>query len=59
MKVMVWGYFSWKSRGRLEFLNQGEMMNDQRYMRLLDEKLDLFMGLTRQHYIVFFPKWHP
>ncbi len=45
MKVMVWGCFSWKGRGGLEFLNQGEMMNGQRYLRLLDEKLDLFMGL--------------
>jgi hypothetical protein len=45
MKVMVWGCFSWKGRGGLEFLNQGEMMNGQRYLRLLDEKLELFMGL--------------
>ena len=28
-KVMVWGCFSWKSRGGLEFLRQGEMMNTE------------------------------
>ena len=45
-KVMVWGCFSWKSRGGLEFLRQGEMMNSQRYLRVLEDKLELFM---RQH----------
>ncbi len=42
-KVMAWACFSWKGRGALEFLDQGEMMNGQRYRRLLDEKLELFM----------------
>jgi hypothetical protein len=58
MKVMVWGCFCWKSRVRLQFLNQGEMMNCQRHMRLLDEKLDLFMRLTAQHH-TFFSKMAP
>jgi hypothetical protein len=31
--------------GRLEFLSQWEMMKGQQYLRLLDEKLDLFLGL--------------
>jgi hypothetical protein len=26
-KVMVWGCFSWRGRGGLEFLNRGEMLN--------------------------------
>ena len=43
-KVMVWGCFSWMGRGGLEFLNPGEMMNGVRYRRLLDEKLEFFMG---------------
>jgi hypothetical protein len=42
---MAWGCFSWKGRGGLEFLGRGEMMNGTRYRRLLDEKLELFMGL--------------
>ncbi len=42
-KVMVWACFSWKGRGALEFLKQGEMMNGARYRKILDEKLELFM----------------
>ena len=42
-KVMVWGCFSWRGRGGLEFLKQGEMMNGERYRRLLDEKLEFFL----------------
>ncbi len=42
-KVMAWACFGWKGRGALEFLEQGEMINGQRYRRLLDEKLELFM----------------
>ena len=29
-KVMVWGSFSWRGRGGLEFLNKGEIMNAER-----------------------------
>ncbi len=43
VKVMVWGCFSWKRRGGLEFLKTGEMMNGTRYRQLLDEKLEFFM----------------
>jgi hypothetical protein len=46
-KVMVWGCFSWKGRGGIEFLRQGEMMNSQRYLKLLNDKLELFMGLHK------------
>jgi hypothetical protein len=35
-KVMVWGCFSWKGRGGIEFLRQGEMMNSQHYLKLLN-----------------------
>ena len=42
-KVMAWACFSWKGRGALEFLDQGEMMNGVRYRRILEEKLELFM----------------
>jgi hypothetical protein len=41
-KVMAWGCFSWRGFGSLEFLEKGEMMNGERYGRLLD-KLELFM----------------
>ncbi len=43
-KVMVWGCFSWKGRGGLEFMKKGEMMNGTRYLKLLDEKLEFFMN---------------
>ena len=42
-KVMAWGCFSWRGRGGLEFLKPGEMMNGERYRRVLDEKLEIFM----------------
>ena len=42
-KVMVWGCFSWRGRGALEFLKKGEMMNGARYWQILEEKLELFM----------------
>jgi hypothetical protein len=42
-KLMAWGCFSWKGMGPLEWLKKGEMMNGQRYRRILDEKLELFM----------------
>jgi transposase len=40
---MVWGCFSWRGRGGIEFLKTGEMMNGVRYRQLLDEKLEFFM----------------
>ena len=40
---MVWGCFSWRGRGALEFLKKGEMMNGARYWQILEEKLELFM----------------
>jgi hypothetical protein len=43
-KVMVWGCFSWRGRGGLEFLKTEEMMNGLRYRQLLDEKLEFFMN---------------
>jgi hypothetical protein len=43
-KVMVWGCFSWRGRGGLEFLKKVEMMNGVRYSKLLDDKLEFFMG---------------
>jgi transposase len=43
-KIMAWGCFSWKGRGSIEFLEKGEMMNGARYLRILDEKLEFFMG---------------
>ncbi len=46
-KVMVRGCFSWNGRRGTEFLLEGEMMNSQRYLKLLNDKLDLFMGLHR------------
>lgn len=46
VKVMVWGSFSWRGRGGLEFLNTGEMMNGERYRRLLDEKLEFLWAST-------------
>ena len=48
-KVMAWGCFSWKGRGALVFLDQGEMMNGERYRQILDDKLQEFMvrhGMT-------------
>ncbi len=42
-KVMAWACFSWKGRGGIEFLQNGEMMNGTRYRRILEEKLVLFM----------------
>jgi transposase len=42
-KVMVWGCFSWKGSGKMELLKQGEMMNSQRYLQLLESRLELFM----------------
>jgi hypothetical protein len=46
-KVMVRGCFSWNGRGETEFLLEGEMMNGQCYLKLLNDKLDLFIGLHR------------
>ncbi len=40
-KVMVWGCFSWQSMRGLEFLKKGETMNSQRYLRVLEDKLEL------------------
>jgi hypothetical protein len=48
---MPWGCFSWKGRGALEWLKKGEMMNGQRYCRILDEKLEFFMT---QHGTTYF-----
>jgi transposase len=42
-KIMVWGCFSWRGRGGIEFLKTGEMMNGLRYRQLLEEKLEFFM----------------
>lgn len=42
-KVMAWACFSWKGRGGIEFLDQGEMMNGIRYLRVLEDKLEYFM----------------
>ncbi len=44
-KVMVWGGFSWQGRGGLDFLKKGEKMNTQRYLRVLEDKLEMFMGI--------------
>lgn len=44
-KVMAWACFSWRGRGAIEFLQPGEMMNGQRYLRVMEEKLGLFMNL--------------
>jgi hypothetical protein len=46
-KVMVWDCFSWQGRGGLEFLKKGEMMNSQRYLRMLEGKLELFMRIHK------------
>jgi transposase len=46
-KLMVWGCFSWKGRGGLEFLRPREMMNGERYRQVLDSKLELFMHAHR------------
>ena len=43
-KIMAWGSFSWRGRGGLEFLKQGEMMNGIRYRKILEDKLEFFMG---------------
>ncbi len=51
-KVMVWSCFSWQSRGGLEFLKKGEMMNSQKYLRVLEDKLELFMRIHKtSHYL--------
>ncbi len=42
---MVRGCFSWNGSGGIEFLLEGEMMNGQCYLKLLNDKLVLFMGL--------------
>ena len=44
-KIMAWGAFSWRGRGGLEFLKNGEMMNGTRYLTILKDKLELFMRL--------------
>ncbi len=44
---MVWGCFSWQGRGGLKFLKKGEMMNSQRYPRVLEDKLELFMRIHK------------
>ena len=44
-KIMAWGTFSWRGRGGLEFLKNGEMMNGTRYLTILKDKLELFMRL--------------
>jgi transposase len=44
-KVMAWACFSWKGRGGLDFLKNGEMMNGVRYRQVLEDKLERFMGL--------------
>jgi hypothetical protein len=41
---MVWGCFSWRGRGGLEFLKSGKMMNGTKYRQLLEDKLDFFMN---------------
>jgi hypothetical protein len=46
-KVMVWDCFSWQDRGGLEFLKKGEMMNSQRYLSVLEDKLELFMRIHK------------
>jgi hypothetical protein len=43
-KIMVWGCFCWRGRGGLEILKPGEMINGERYRKVLDEKLELFMA---------------
>lgn len=43
--VMVWGCFSWKGRGTLEFLNKNERMTSARYIEILQTKLPLIMNL--------------
>ena len=44
-KVMVWACFSFRGRGGIEFLKEGEMMNGERYRDILENKLELFMGM--------------
>lgn len=44
-KIMVWGCFSWRGRGAIEFMKKGEMMNGKRYLELLEDKLERFMEL--------------
>jgi hypothetical protein len=51
-KVMIWGCFSCRGRGGLEFLKPGEMMNETRYRQVLEDKLDFFMN---QHGTTHFP----
>jgi hypothetical protein len=50
-KVMVWGCFSWRGRGGLEFLKPGEMMIGTRYRQVLEDKLVFFMN---QHGTTYF-----
>ena len=49
-KVMVWACFSFRGCGEIEFLKEGEMMNGEmmngeRYWEILENKLELFMGI--------------
>jgi hypothetical protein len=46
-KVMVLGCSSWQGRGGLEFLKKGEMMNSQGHLRVLEDKLELFMRIHK------------
>src|SRR5215469_2278350 len=44
-KVMVWGCFSSYGRGTLHFVPQGQTVNAERYKAMLQEKLQLTMGI--------------
>src|SRR5215469_13237188 len=44
-KVMVWGCFSSYGRGTLHFVPQGQTVNAERYEAMLQEKLQLTMGI--------------
>ena len=43
--VMVWGYFSAHGCGGLHFLGKGEIMNSQKYLEVLKDKLPIFMDV--------------
>ncbi len=45
-QLMAWGCSSWKGRGALEWLENGEMMIWMKYRQILDKKLELFIGST-------------
>jgi hypothetical protein len=54
---MVWGCFSWKGRGGLEFLGQLEMMNGTKYWQVLEDKLEFFMHHHQTTHFLQLIKW--